>query len=113
MRSPTGLRLRAIWGTGPTNLFAAGDAGVVLRHDGLRWYPMELPLSVEWRAIWGTGPSDVYLAGDRGAILHYDGAVWRQRSTPTNSLLVGMRPGTTPGSFQVVGTLGTVLEGRP
>jgi hypothetical protein len=74
---------------------------------------MALPVSVEWRAIWGTGPSDVYLAGDRGVILHYDGAVWRQRSTPTNTLLVGMRAGPSPGTFQVVGTQGTVLEGRP
>jgi len=112
MRSGTGFRLRAVWGSGTNNLFAAGDGGVVLRFDGVRWYPMEVPIRVEWRALWGTGPRDVYLAGAGGVILHFDGAAWRQLSTPTNQLLLSLRPAAASGAFQVVGVATIVLDGK-
>ncbi len=112
MRSVTGFRLRAIWGSSATNLFAAGDGGVVVRFDGVRWYPMAVPIRVEFRALWGTGPRDVYLAGAGGVILHFDGAAWRQLSTPTNQLLLSVRPGAQAGSFQAVGVRNVVLDGK-
>lgn len=112
MRSGTGARLRTVWASGPTNILAAGDGGIVLRFDGVRWYPMEVPIRVEWRALWGSGPRDTYLAGAGGVILHFDGAKWTRLSTPTNQLLLSLRPGTTPGSFQVVGVTTVVLDGK-
>ncbi|MBU0742710.1 hypothetical protein KKG45_04240 [bacterium] len=36
--------LSAIWGTGSTNIYAAGYGGVVLHFDGNTWEPVDVPL---------------------------------------------------------------------
>jgi hypothetical protein len=37
MQSPTQLELRAVWGYGPTEVYAAGENGILLRFNGSAW----------------------------------------------------------------------------
>lgn len=78
--------LRATWGSGPDDLWVAGEeglVGVVRRFDGVAWQTVDttpfLTSSVSWEAVWGSGPTDVYVGGNGfpdNALLHWDGAAW-------------------------------------
>jgi hypothetical protein len=68
--------LYAIWGSGPTDIFAVGDAGTILHYDGTIWTPMVSRTSRALYAVAGTGPTDVFAAGDAGTIVHFDGVNW-------------------------------------
>jgi hypothetical protein len=92
-------------------LFAVGEAGTILRYDGIRWYQMTSPTTKALRTVWGTGPTDVYAAGEDGLLLRFDGATWTQVTSPTQGLLVQLFG--PPGSPNVyaVGVVTTILRG--
>ncbi len=67
--------LFAIWGSGPNDVWAAGNQ--ILHFDGHDWerapvFPTEL-----LTAIWGTGRDDVWVVGENTSF-HYDGHAWAQ-----------------------------------
>jgi cysteine-rich repeat protein len=89
MESPTDNTLRDIWGTGPGNILAVGDGGVVIRFNGEFWAPMPSPASQPLKGIGGTSANDIWVVGERGpspsgTIFHFDGSAWRDDApTPT------------------------------
>lgn len=71
---PTGNQLNAVW-AGPTSrvnpdpvLFAVGDAGTLLRHDGEQWQVHPLGSRLDLRAITCDGASRCWAAGDQDAL---------------------------------------------
>ena len=76
MVSGTSQSLYALWGSGATDVFAAGSRGTVLRYDGKRWTPMTSGTTRALGALWGSGSSDVYATGQSAPLLHYDGKRW-------------------------------------
>lgn len=85
------ITARALWGTSPTDVYAAGDsAGTpMLLHYDSTWRVVQYP-SWPVGSIGGTGPADVYAApaynGTGGDILHWDGSSWQSFSvSPLNS----------------------------
>jgi hypothetical protein len=74
MTSGTTAYLRAIWGSGPADIFAVGYAGTVIHYDGTGWSPLPQKLHTGFLAgVWGEGPAgDVIAVGHRGAVLRYD-----------------------------------------
>lgn len=66
--------LRAIWGSSGTDVWAAGDAGKLLRYDGT-WTPHGGSTTEGLAAIWGASASEVWIGGISGTLLHFDGTV--------------------------------------
>jgi photosystem II stability/assembly factor-like uncharacterized protein len=69
--SPSGTTLRAVWGSGDSNVYAVGDNGLILRFDGSKWNTVPSGTTQNLSAVWGTSPNNVYAVGDSGLILHY------------------------------------------
>lgn len=86
----TTTNLRAVWGTGPADVWAAGDKGTILHFNGQAWAPSPSGTDEDLTAIVGTGPANVYVAGVKGGILHWDGKGWRQVSGGGETTLVDM-----------------------
>ena len=84
--------LRAVWGSGPADIWAAGNARAALHFDGRAWtevpYGVEIPGDIA--ALWGSGPTDVFAAGEGGAILHWDGRAWSRMAAPTERQIVAL-----------------------
>ena len=86
MPSPTTAALRAVWGTGPSDIYAVGDGPVTLHYNGNNWAAMTLPSGVTGALsdLWGSSLSDVW-AGGSAAVLRYNGAGWTKIASPTGS----------------------------
>jgi hypothetical protein len=86
--SGTTQNLRDVWGSSASDVFAVGEGGTILHHDGNKWSiqgsgtadPSHLFLG----AVWGSSSTDVFATrigipvpfDTRGAILHFDGTRW-------------------------------------
>jgi len=74
---PQGHVLHGVWGTSPQDVWAVGDAGMVLHYDGTfwqrAWYGQR-----NLRAIWGNGQGRIWIAGDQTLLcgVQKDG-IWR------------------------------------
>jgi hypothetical protein len=79
---PTGLsdgpnvdRIESVWGSSPSNVYAAGRRGIVLRWDGSRLQTVHTGYSDQVNSIFGFGPEDVYMATAAG-VMRFDGRAW-------------------------------------
>ncbi|MEZ4655765.1 MAG: hypothetical protein R3E12_19810 [Candidatus Eisenbacteria bacterium] len=71
------LPLWGVWeGSGVDDVFAVGNAGVIVHFDGTSWNVMPAETQDVLRGVWGTAPDNVYAAGDFGTVLHFDGVDW-------------------------------------
>lgn len=80
-------RLLAIWGSGPTDLWAGGDDGLFhgtgATSSAIMWAAVATPgdATIPINSIWGTGPTDVWAVGRPqppsrprvGRVLHFGG----------------------------------------
>jgi hypothetical protein len=98
----------AIWGWGPSDVFAGGDA-VALRYDGDSWSAMEVPTPVDFQAIWGFAHDDVWMSGDGGLAFHWDGSAWEDRQTAATTDLATLW-GSGPSDIYVGGDGGQVAH---
>jgi hypothetical protein len=72
-QSPTGVPhfLNAIFGTGPGDLYAVGEAGTILHSTGNGQWTAEGSGTMEnLLGVWASGPNDVYVVGTNNTILH-------------------------------------------
>lgn len=101
LRTPQGLTLNDVWGTGPNNVLAVGAAGVILRFDGTFWSAQPSSTTADLFALWGSGPDDVWAVGDQ-AIVHFDGTAW---STAAGATAGRMRAvwGSAPNDVWAIG----------
>lgn len=67
------MRAEALWGTGPTNVFAAGG-GDMARWDGTSWSRTGM-LTVPIHSIAGSSPTDIWAGGD-GRVYRWNGTSW-------------------------------------
>ncbi|MEZ4655767.1 MAG: hypothetical protein R3E12_19820 [Candidatus Eisenbacteria bacterium] len=67
---------KAVWASGPRDIFVVGDDGRILHYDGSIWAEMSSGTTQDLMGIWGFGPAEVFAVGTVGTILRYDGAVW-------------------------------------
>lgn len=85
--SPTSKDLHSIWGTSPTDVWAAAGAcnelpctevGELLHFDGTGWSRV---FSSTTRHLWdvkGASASDIWAVGTGGTMVHFDGKAWVQ-----------------------------------
>jgi len=76
MNSETTEHLLGVWGASPTDVFAVGVSGTILRYHDSTWSEMPSPTAEKLADVWGSSGSNVYAVGD-GTILHYDGVNWQ------------------------------------
>jgi hypothetical protein len=105
--------LMAVFGTAPTNVWVAGDSGVVYRLAS--GTTLTLPAAVtstltNFHGTWNTSPTDSYLVGDRGSVLHFDGSNWLPLAVPVSTAYRAIF-GTAAQNVYVVGDNGVVLQG--
>ncbi|MGC4121752.1 MAG: carboxypeptidase regulatory-like domain-containing protein [Myxococcales bacterium] len=85
--------LQAVWGTGPDDVWAAGDLGTLIHWNGVVWTVVPSPTTNRLHNLWGAAADDVWAVGDGGTLLHWDGSTWA--SSPS---------GTTEGFWAVWGS---------
>jgi len=110
MDSGTRSVLRAVWGSGPNDVFAVGENGVILHYDGWTWSVMNgATLLIDLLGVWGSGPNDVYAVGESGTILHYNGTRASLVASGTTTDLMNIW-GSGPNDVYVVGRDGSILH---
>lgn len=102
-----GPYLRAVWGSGPTDVWVAGE--VVLHYDGTSWTAVSALADQGFQDVWGTGPADVWLVGSWGRIRHYDGSKWSEVPSGVMQTLRTVS-GTGPNDVWVGGQFGLTLR---
>lgn len=79
---PSGRTISALWGSGPTDIWAGGGAGLLLHYDGRAWDLVPTETEQDVTFLYGLSATDVYAGCSSGAILHYDGTQWTALSPP-------------------------------
>jgi hypothetical protein len=74
------VAIHGLHGASPDDVWAVGDASVMLHFDGQAWTPFPSVASYDLRAVWASASNDVWAAGADGALLHYDGERWTGHS---------------------------------
>ncbi|WP_428263550.1 glucosyltransferase-I [Haliangium sp.] len=110
--------LRAVWGSGPNDVYVVGD-GVVLHYDGVEWAAVFDDSPYRFNAVWGSGADHVFVVGDMytgaegdtyfspGVILHYDGERWSEALFEPG---LGGVWGSGPDDVFAVGDEGRILH---
>ncbi len=66
----TAAELHDIWGSGPKDIWAVGEHGLILHWDGVAVSTVASGTEQRLRGIWGSGPGDLWVVGEGGTILH-------------------------------------------
>lgn len=103
---PHGNDYMTIWGTDPSNIYAVGEAGIVLHFDGERWSFRETGVRQDLRGVWGLGADDLYIVGEH-IILHFDGETWRHTEREEDLYAIW---GSGPDDIYVSGADGVLLH---
>lgn len=71
-----------VWGSGASDVYAVGDAGIMLHWNGAAWEELMVGADDDLIAVWGTGPDNIVAVGGRanGIIAHWNGTEWRTES---------------------------------
>ncbi|HEX6038413.1 hypothetical protein [Longimicrobium sp.] len=99
--------LYAVWGTGPNDMWAAGDR-TMMYNNGTRWvvYPGDWTPGVS--ALWGSATDDVWAVG--GALWRYDGKRWNGVPSPVNENWSGAWGSSRNNVYITGGGFGWVLR---
>ncbi len=77
-----GWVLNAISGTAAGDVWAVGDGGLVLHHDGSTWGPVTNPATDRLLSVYARSPTEVYVAGHSRRLMRWDGQQWLQLIAP-------------------------------
>ena len=106
------IHIKAVWGTGPTDIFVVGDRGRIYHFDGTSWQLQPTSFLRALHEVWGASGSDVFSVGSKGIIFHYDGAAWARADSSVTPDLFGIWGGSGVDAF-AVGDSGVILHGTP
>lgn len=79
--TPIATTVRGLWGSAGDDVFAVGDAGVILHWDGVSWTQM-IASTTALHAVAGSGAAEVVAVGDGGVISRFTGAGWATPNPP-------------------------------
>jgi hypothetical protein len=69
MPNPTTKALRAVWGTGPTDVYAAGEDGVLFRFNGGTWTALDSRTPQILLGLSGEADGRVYAVGGTATVV--------------------------------------------
>ncbi len=107
------VQLNAIWGSGPTDVWAVGTGGRLLHRDDSIWAIVASPTTVDLMGLGGARAGSAYAVGRapglNATILHLSGLRW---STLTWAVAQGLHGvwSVGLGNTYIVGSSGTVLH---
>jgi hypothetical protein len=101
--------LSGIWGSSPSDVFAAEGGSTIIHYDGRLWRVMASCSTGELRGFWGSSSSDVFAVGSAGTILHYDGSAWSTMNSGTTEDIRRVW-GSSSSNLIAVGDGGTILH---
>jgi len=99
-------RFNAVWSTGPDNIWAVADAGVIVHYDGKSWRSVPSGVEAHLTALWGSAADRIYATGGGGTILRYDGSAWQPMASGVDVTLSGIWGDGTGDLFGIVRRLG-------
>lgn len=105
---PRTRTLRAISGSGPDDIWAVGDGGIIRRYNGTEWELVPSPTSDALFAIDVASPSDVTVAAGAGALWHYDGSQWSLSMTASGSSVAALWRDKATNRLWAAGENGTM-----
>jgi hypothetical protein len=70
--NPTTKALRAVWGTGPTDVYAAGEDGVLFRFNGGTWTALDSRTTQILLGLSGEIDSRVFAVGGTATVMAAD-----------------------------------------
>ena len=105
MVSNTKFALRAAWGSGPNDIWAVGDSGVILHWLGSSWTAVSSGTLSDLYAVWGAAPDDVWAVGAGGAIQRWNGTRWSTASPASNTFWKGVW-GSAANDVWLIGNIG-------
>jgi hypothetical protein len=82
--------VKAVWGSGPTDLWAITDLPAVLHFNGRGWNQTPMSGMGVPVAVWGSGPRDVFVVGEGGLAMRWDGTQWNRLTTGVTRDLVAV-----------------------
>ncbi len=93
------------------DVWAVGDAGLVLRYDGAAWTQVAIDTPSDIISLWGTGPGELLAVGGRanGVLARHDGAAWSVTTLGDSAGLNGIWM-DADGHATAVGIAGTILD---
>lgn len=75
---PSTVDLRAVSVVTPSDVFAVGKGGVILRRRNNEWSAMQSNTTADLYGVWALSGSDAWAVGDGGVVLRWDGNSWAQ-----------------------------------
>lgn len=124
MTSPVTVRLNCVWGTSPTNLYAAGNdpnepsaTCVIIHYDGTSWSTDYSMIARALTCASGTSANDVYIAGYDSRyspnVYHFDGSQWEQLvDYPYFGEIFGIWAGDSTSTYVVGDIFNSVFDGN-
>lgn len=106
---PQGDNLLGIWGSGPKNVWAAGDAGRIVHFDGNKWDLVHTGIADYLAGVWGSSRKDVWITGYNGRVLRFDGKKWWDHPTGVSNDFNGIW-GSGPKDVFTVGDRGVIFH---
>jgi hypothetical protein len=90
LRSGPEEDLTGVWGSSPTDMWAAGRAGTLLHFDGQHVSAVPTGVTVDLTDVWGTAADDVWIVGRGGTAFHFDGTSLQPVATGTTADLLAV-----------------------
>ena len=72
---------RALWGSGPRNVWLAGDAGLLWQGDHANFFDATVGNFSFIEAVFAIGPRDAWAVGGQGTAAHWNGVEWINKDT--------------------------------
>lgn len=113
--TPITTPLNGIYGFREDDVWAVGDAGVILHFDGNTWVKVTSPVTNNLNSVYFDEKNIGWIVGDSGKILKYDNSTWQSVASPTtvnlNKIAYGAIAGDSGNIFKYNGT-SWVLAGK-
>jgi hypothetical protein len=113
---PDAGALNAVWGSGPNDVHAVGDDGLMFDWDGQQWNRVIGTTGVVFTGLWGAGATEIYAVGTyrgdfSGLIMRNAGNGWiEDLHVPTGLFAVW---GDDAGTRYAIGDSGKIYKKTP
>ncbi len=107
--NPQGNALNALWASSPSDVWAVGGSGTILRYNGSAWSALESNVQANLRGVSGLDSQNIWAVGSDGTALRWDGKTWAILPKPPTSQILRAVWAGSPSKVIVVGDSGTVL----
>lgn len=105
---PQGSNLTAMVAFSPTDIWAIGAGGVLLRYNGIGWLSYHTGLNDNLFALWGTDANNLWAAGEQGTIYQWNGSRWTTTLSRSGDIYYAGLWGTGTNNVWAVGYRGQI-----